>query len=54
MRLAAGASRRTQAAKNATPAAVNQIFAESFSSGDGWSFEGCQGGGQAIGALAQA
>jgi hypothetical protein len=32
-----------QAAKNATPAAVNEIFAESFSSGDGWSFEGCQG-----------
>jgi len=32
-----------QAAKNATPAAVNQIFAESFSAGAGWSFEGSQG-----------
>jgi peptidoglycan hydrolase-like protein with peptidoglycan-binding domain len=32
-----------QAAKNATPAAVNQIFAQSFSPGDGWSFENCQG-----------
>ena len=37
------AHNRDQAAKNATPAAVNQIFAESFSLGDGWSFEGCQG-----------
>jgi hypothetical protein len=37
------ADNRDQAAKNATPAAVNQIFAESFSSADGWSFEGCQG-----------
>ena len=37
------AHNRDQAAKNATPAAVNEIFAESFSSGDGWSFEGCQG-----------
>lgn len=34
---------RDQAAKNATPAAVNEIFAESFSSSDSWSFEGCQG-----------
>jgi peptidoglycan hydrolase-like protein with peptidoglycan-binding domain len=34
---------RDQAAKNATPAAVNEIFAQSFSPGDGWSFEGCQG-----------
>jgi hypothetical protein len=32
-----------QAAKNATPAAVNEIFAKSFSSGDGWSFESSQG-----------
>lgn len=32
-----------QAGKNATPAAVNAIFAESFSPGAGWSFEGCQG-----------
>jgi peptidoglycan hydrolase-like protein with peptidoglycan-binding domain len=37
------ADNRDQAAKNATPAAVNEIFAETFSSGDGWSFEGCQG-----------
>ena len=37
------ASNRDQAAKNATPAAVDQIFAESFSPADGWSFEGCQG-----------
>jgi peptidoglycan hydrolase-like protein with peptidoglycan-binding domain len=37
------ASNRDQAAKNATPAAVNEIFAESFSPGDGWSFEGSQG-----------
>jgi hypothetical protein len=34
---------RGRAAKNATPAAVNAIFAENFSSNDGWSFEGCQG-----------
>jgi peptidoglycan hydrolase-like protein with peptidoglycan-binding domain len=32
-----------QAALNATPAAVNQIFAQSFSAGDGWSFEGSEG-----------
>ena len=32
-----------QAAKNATPAAVTEIFAESFSPADGWSFEGCGG-----------
>jgi peptidoglycan hydrolase-like protein with peptidoglycan-binding domain len=32
-----------QAAKNATPAAVTEIFAESFSAADGWSFEGCGG-----------
>ena len=37
------AHNRDQACKNATPAAVNEIFAQSFSSGDGWSFEGCQG-----------
>ena len=37
------AGNRDQAALNATPAAVNQIFAQSFSSGDGWSFEGSQG-----------
>jgi peptidoglycan hydrolase-like protein with peptidoglycan-binding domain len=37
------AHNRDQAAKNATPTAVNAIFAESFSAGDGWSFEGCQG-----------
>jgi hypothetical protein len=29
--------------RNATPAAVTEIFAESFSSADGWSFEGCGG-----------
>jgi peptidoglycan hydrolase-like protein with peptidoglycan-binding domain len=37
------ANDRDQAAKNAAPAAVNEIFAESFSSADGWSFEGCGG-----------
>jgi peptidoglycan hydrolase-like protein with peptidoglycan-binding domain len=37
------ASNRDQAGRNATPAAVDQIFAESFSPADGWSFEGCQG-----------
>jgi murein L,D-transpeptidase YcbB/YkuD len=37
------ADNRARAAKNATPAAVNAIFAENFSSNDGWSFEGCQG-----------
>ena len=37
------AHNRDQAAKNATPSAVNQVFAESFSASDGWSFEGCQG-----------
>jgi hypothetical protein len=37
------AHNRDQAAKNATPAAVNQVFAQSFSAADGWSFEGCQG-----------
>src|SRR6516225_5283537 len=37
------ANNRDQAGKNATPSAVNEIFAHSFSSGDGWSLEGCQG-----------
>ena len=34
---------RDQAAKNATPAAVNELFAESFSAADGWSFVGSEG-----------
>jgi peptidoglycan hydrolase-like protein with peptidoglycan-binding domain len=34
---------REQTAKNATPAAVTEIFAQSFSTADRWSFEGCQG-----------
>ena len=34
---------RDQAAKNATPTAVNEIFAEVFSSADGWSFVGSEG-----------
>jgi hypothetical protein len=38
-----GANNRDQAVKNATPSAVTEIFAHSFSSGDGWSFEGGQG-----------
>ena len=37
------ANDQEQAAKNAAPAAVNEIFAESFSPADGWSFEGCGG-----------
>ncbi|MGZ6617553.1 MAG: peptidoglycan-binding domain-containing protein [Solirubrobacteraceae bacterium] len=37
------AHNRDRAGKNATPSAVNAIFAQNFSSGDGWSFEGCQG-----------
>ena len=37
------AGNRRAAALNATAAAVNEIFAETFSPGDGWSFEGCQG-----------
>ena len=37
------AGNRSAAALNATPAAVNEIFAETFSPGDGWSLEGCQG-----------
>jgi len=31
------------ARKDATPAAVAQLFAQSFSQADGWSSEGCQG-----------
>ena len=34
---------RDQAALNATPTGVNEVFAQSFSAADGWSFEGCQG-----------
>lgn len=34
---------RNQAALNATPAGVNQIFAQTFSSAAGWSFEGSTG-----------
>jgi hypothetical protein len=37
------AHNRDQAGKNASPSAVNELFTQSFSSGDGWSFEGCQG-----------
>jgi peptidoglycan hydrolase-like protein with peptidoglycan-binding domain len=37
------AHNRGQAALNATPAAVNEVFAQSFSAADGWSFEGSQG-----------
>jgi hypothetical protein len=37
------AHNRDQARKNATPSAVTEIFAHTFSSGDGWSFEGGQG-----------
>jgi hypothetical protein len=37
------AHNRNQAAKNATPSAVTDIFVDSFSSSDGWSFEGGQG-----------
>ena len=37
------AHNRDQAGKNATPAAVNEIFTQSFSPADGWSFEGCTG-----------
>ena len=37
------AHNRDQAGKNATPSGVNEIFVQSFSSGEGWSFEGCQG-----------
>ena len=37
------ASDQDQAAKNATLAAVTEIFAQTFSPGDGWSFDGCQG-----------
>ena len=34
---------RGRADKNAPPGAVSEIFAETFSSSDGWSFEGCPG-----------
>jgi peptidoglycan hydrolase-like protein with peptidoglycan-binding domain len=37
------AHNREQAVLNATPAAVSQVFAETFSAGDGWSFEGSEG-----------
>jgi murein L,D-transpeptidase YcbB/YkuD len=37
------ANNRDQAAKNATPAAVTQLFAQTFSSADGWSFQGANG-----------
>jgi len=37
------ANDQEQAAKNATPAAVAEIFAEGFSPANGWSFEGCGG-----------
>lgn len=37
------AGNRDLAGKNATPAAVNEIFAKRFSPSDGWSFEFCQG-----------
>jgi Putative peptidoglycan binding domain len=37
------AGKRSAAALNATAAAVNEIFAQTFSPGDGWSFENCQG-----------
>jgi peptidoglycan hydrolase-like protein with peptidoglycan-binding domain len=37
------ANNRDQAALNSTPAAVDQIFAETFSAGDGWSLQGSEG-----------
>jgi peptidoglycan hydrolase-like protein with peptidoglycan-binding domain len=37
------ARNRDQAAKNATSTAVNQVFAETFSAGAGWTFEGSDG-----------
>jgi len=37
------ADNRDQAAKNATPAAVTQLFAQTFSPADGWTFEGFLG-----------
>lgn len=37
------ANNRDQAGKNATPAAVNEVFAQSFSPADGWLFEGSTG-----------
>jgi hypothetical protein len=38
-----GAHDRNRAGKNATPSAVTEIFTNTFSSGDGWSFDGGQG-----------
>jgi len=37
------ANNRGQAALNASPTGVNEVFAQSFSAADGWSFDGCQG-----------
>jgi hypothetical protein len=37
------AGNRDQAALNATPAAVDQLFAQTFSAGAGWSFQGADG-----------
>jgi hypothetical protein len=37
------AHNHAEAGKNATPGAVTEIFTHSFSSGDGWLFEGGQG-----------
>jgi murein L,D-transpeptidase YcbB/YkuD len=37
------AGNRDRAALNATPAAVSQVFAETFSPADGWSFQGSEG-----------
>jgi peptidoglycan hydrolase-like protein with peptidoglycan-binding domain len=34
---------RAEAGKNASPGALAEIFAQRFSSADGWSFESCQG-----------
>lgn len=42
------AHNREQAGENATPAAVNQLFAETFSAADGWSFQNCQGVADAV------
>ena len=37
------ANNRDLAGKNATPAAVTQLFAQTFSAADGWTFENFQG-----------
>lgn len=37
------AGNREQAGKNGTPAAVNEVFAQSFSTSAGWSFVDCEG-----------